>query len=79
MPVYKKPVKSTDWNPLTEEDAEKMQNDMATYAISKALTEKALWKFAEEHEELNLVTGECLVLRGFDPHGFVSLMLVFLP
>ena len=51
-------MRSTDWNPLTGEDAHKIQDDMTTYAISKALAEKALWKFAEEHEDLNLVSSK---------------------
>jgi len=55
-PVYTKLVRSTDWNPLTEEDSERLQDDLATYAISKTLAEKALWKFAEEHKDFNLVT-----------------------
>jgi hypothetical protein len=58
--VYRRPVRSTDWNPLTEEDAQKLQSPMVTYSTSKTLAEKALWKFAEGHEDLNLVTGERL-------------------
>ena len=36
---------------------------MITYSVAKKLAEKALWKFAEEHQDLNLVSGESLVFR----------------
>ena len=61
VPIYKRLARSTDWNLLTEEDAQKIQDDMVTYSVSKTLAEKALWKFAEENRDLNLVSGECLV------------------
>ena len=62
-PVYKRLIRSTDWNPLTVEDAEVLQNGMVTYSVSKALAEKALLKFAEEHKDLNLVISKCFALR----------------
>jgi len=62
-PVYTRLVTSADWNPLTVEDARRIQNDMITYSVSKKLAEKALWKFAEEHPDLNFVSGECFAFR----------------
>ena len=61
MPVRRRLVRSTDWNPLTEEDAQQIQNDMVTYSVSKTLAEKALWKFAGEHKDLSIVSGRCLM------------------
>lgn len=31
-------------------------DSIAVYAASKAIAEKSLWVFAEEHPELNIVT-----------------------
>jgi len=66
-PVYTRLVRSTDWNPLTVEDARMIKNDMITYSVSKKSAEKALWKFAEKHPDLNFVSGQCFVFRlGWD-------------
>jgi len=45
------------------EDAHRIQNDMVTYSVSKALAEKALLNFAEEHKDFQLVIGECFAFR----------------
>lgn len=62
-PVYKRLTTSTDWNPLTVEDAYQVQNSMVTYSVAKALAEKALLKFAEEHKDFNLVISECFAFQ----------------
>ena len=56
-PVVKAPLSDKDWNPLSEEHALASGNGMLVYSVAKTQAEKALWKFAEEHPELNLTTG----------------------
>lgn len=45
-----------DWFEITEEIAVTWPDPIAVYAASKAIAEKALWAFAKEHLELNIVT-----------------------
>jgi hypothetical protein len=52
-------VSFSDWNPLTREEALK-GSDMATYAASKTLAERALWDFAAQHKELDITTRKSL-------------------
>ena len=56
-PVVKAPLSDKDWNPLPEEHALASGNGMLVYSVAKTQAEQALWKFAEEHPELNLTTG----------------------
>jgi nucleoside-diphosphate-sugar epimerase len=53
-PVLKAPLSDKDWNPLSEEVAVDLGNGTLVYTVAKTQAEKALWKFAEEHPELNL-------------------------
>jgi hypothetical protein len=46
-----------DWNPLKEEVALDLGSATLVYTVAKTQAEQALWKFAEEHPELNLTTG----------------------
>jgi len=55
-PVIKAPVTDKDWNPVTEERALASGNGILVYTVAKTQAEQALWKFAEEHPELNLTT-----------------------
>ncbi|KAF9643358.1 NAD(P)-binding protein [Thelephora ganbajun] len=55
-PVIKAPLSDKDWNPLTEEFALGIGNATIVYTVAKTQAEQALWKFAEEHPELNLTT-----------------------
>lgn len=57
-PVIKAPPSDTDWNPYTVEDALTTDSPFVVYCTVKSYSEKALWKFAEEHPELNLTTSE---------------------
>jgi len=56
-PVIKAPLSDKDWNPLTEERALSSGNAILVYTVAKTQAEKTLWKFAEEHAELNLTGG----------------------
>ena len=56
-PVIKAPVTDKDWNTLSEETALSSGNATLVYTVAKTQAEQALWKFAEEHPELNLTTG----------------------
>ena len=55
-PVIKAPVSDKDWNPLTEEQALALGSGTLVYTVAKTQAERALWKFAEEHPEVNLTT-----------------------
>ena len=55
-PVIKAPLTDKDWNPLSEERALASGNGPLVYSVAKTQAEKALWKFSEEHPELNLTT-----------------------
>ena len=56
-PLVKAPLSDKYWNPLTEEFALGSGNGVLVYSVAKTQAEQALLKFAEEHPELNLVTG----------------------
>ena len=45
-----------DWFEITEEVAVTLPDPLAVYAASKSIAEKALWAFAKDHPELNIVT-----------------------
>ncbi|KAF9654438.1 NAD(P)-binding protein [Thelephora ganbajun] len=55
-PVVKAPLTDKDWNPIKEEVALSSGNGTLVYTVAKTQAEQALWKFAEEHPELNLTT-----------------------
>jgi nucleoside-diphosphate-sugar epimerase len=55
-PVIKAPLSDKEWNPLTEETVLASGNGTLVYTVAKTKAEQALWKFAEEHPELNLTT-----------------------
>ena len=74
-PVIKAPLSDKDWNPLTEERALDSGNGLLVYSVAKAQAEKALWKFAEGHPELNLTTGMSWSRR---PRGSVPSLTEFL-
>lgn len=45
----------TDWNPITREQILTGTLDpLSTYAGSKALAERAVWKFVVEHPDINI-------------------------
>ena len=56
-PLVKAPLSDKDWNPLTEEFALGSGSPVLVYTVAKTQSEQVLWKFAEEHPELNLTTG----------------------
>lgn len=56
-PVIKAPLSDKDWNPLTEEYVLSLGDATLVYTVGKTQGEQALWKFAEEHPELNLTGG----------------------
>jgi len=62
-PLIKAPLSDKDWNPLTEETALASGNPVLVYSVAKTQAEKALWKFAEGHPELNLTTSTSKVNR----------------
>jgi hypothetical protein len=50
-----------EWNPSTLEDAlANPQDPILVYCISKTLAERALWKFSEEHPDINITTRRLL-------------------
>ena len=55
-PLIKGPLTDKDWNPLTEEHALASGSGVLVYTVAKTQAEQGLWKFAEEHPELNLTT-----------------------
>ena len=55
-PVIKAPVTDKHWNSLTEGAVLDPGNEILVYMVTKTHAEKALWKFAEEHPELNLTS-----------------------
>jgi len=55
-PVIKAPLTEKDWNPLTEEQALASGSGALVYTVAKTQAERAVWKFAEEHPDLNLTT-----------------------
>lgn len=51
-----------DWNPLTREIALTPGTDpMWVYATTKTLAEREIWKFAEEHPEVDITTSMFLI------------------
>jgi len=62
-PLIKAPLSDKDWNPLTEEIAMGSGSPVLVYTVAKTQAEQALWKFAEEHPELNLTTSASSVDR----------------
>ena len=46
-----------DWNSLQEDVALSTGNATLVYTVAKTQAEQALWRFAEEHPELNFTTG----------------------
>ena len=56
-PVIKAPLTDKHWNSLTEEAALDSGDGVLVYTVSKTQAEKDLFKFAEEHPELNLTSG----------------------
>ena len=55
-PGILQPVAIVDWFEITEETAVTLSDPIAVYAASKAIAEKALWAYAKEHPELNIIT-----------------------
>jgi nucleoside-diphosphate-sugar epimerase len=55
--VVKAPLSDQDWNSMSADDAAKSSNPAFVYAVAKTQAELALWKFTEQHPELNLITG----------------------
>lgn len=48
----------TDWNGIIREQAlEKGRELDFIYSASKGLAEKEVWKFADEHPDINITTG----------------------
>jgi hypothetical protein len=56
-PVIKAPLTGKHWNSLTEEAALDSGDGLLVYSVAKTQAEQALFKFAEEHPELNLTSG----------------------
>ena len=56
-PVIKAPLTDKHWNSLTEEAALDSSDGLLVYTVAKTQAEQALFKFAEEHPELNLTSG----------------------
>ena len=56
-PLVKAPLSDKAWNPLTEESVLSSGNPVLVYTVAKTQAEQSLWKFADEHPELNLTTG----------------------
>jgi len=54
--TIKAPLTSNGWFEITEEIAITWRDPVDVYAASKAIAEKALWAFARERPELNIVT-----------------------
>jgi nucleoside-diphosphate-sugar epimerase len=49
---------SIDWNPTTREQAlANSENAMFVYSASKTLAEKAVWKIADKHPDVNVTAG----------------------
>jgi hypothetical protein len=61
-----------DWFEITEEIAVTWSDPIAVYAASKSIAEKALWAFAKERPELNLVTRKFHSCAAPPPH-FISM------
>lgn len=55
-PIIKAPLTRKDWNSLREDVALASGNATLVYTVAKTQAEQALWKFAEEHPELNFTT-----------------------
>ncbi|KAJ8474459.1 hypothetical protein ONZ45_g15944 [Pleurotus djamor] len=56
MPSPSEPLRDTDWNTLTKEEAIASGNDLAIYAVSKTLAEKAVWEFGDAHPHVEITT-----------------------
>ena len=55
--VIKAPLTDRDWNPLSEEEDDLDSDDaVLVLTVAKTRAERALWKFAEVHPELNFTT-----------------------
>jgi len=69
--VYSDTVLShNDWIPLTREIALAPEaNFMISYATSKVLAEKEVWKFADEHPEVDITTIDPPFFYGPTPSG----------
>ena len=51
---------NTDWNPQTREEVLKPgTHPWAVYTASKAVAEKEIWKFADEHKDIDVTTSAC--------------------
>jgi nucleoside-diphosphate-sugar epimerase len=63
---------AADWNGITQEQALEQGRDPGyIYSASKSLAEQEVWKFADEHPDINVTTGQ------FRP-PFSALALVYL-
>ena len=50
-----------DYNNSTVEDLKaSVGNPMLTYTIAKTLAEREVWKFADEHPEIDITTSESM-------------------
>lgn len=51
---------NTNWNPQTREEVLKPgTHPWAVYTASKAVAEKEIWKFADEHKDIDVTTSAC--------------------
>ena len=58
---------TVDWNPRTyEEVLDPHSTPYDAYCVSKKFAEKALWKFAEEHPEISVASGESFLNIRYD-------------
>ena len=53
-----------EWLPVTREDvlSNPDVDPLTVYSAEKALSEKAVWEFADAHPHVELTTGKCLAL-----------------
>lgn len=50
-------VSRTDWNPATKEETLSGKHDASyAYGAAKNIAEQELWKFADEHPEMDITT-----------------------
>ena len=53
---------STDWNPVTKENALHSDEKRIIYAASKKYAELAVWEWAEAHPDVDVTTSKSIIL-----------------
>ena len=53
---------STDWNPVTKEDALHDEDSNVAYQASKKYAELAVWEWAEAHPDVDVTTSKSIIL-----------------